>query len=61
MRRLYNMNLGLFLDKVDPEAFPPYEFTKKWDGFHIWAIDGKILYSDGINDHLNFLALTRYS
>ncbi|MGR3304119.1 MAG: hypothetical protein ACUZ8I_16690 [Candidatus Scalindua sp.] len=50
----YNMNLGVFLDKVDPEAFAPYDFTKKWDGFHVWSVEGKVLYSDGINDHLNF-------
>ena len=48
----YNMNVGVFLDKVDPNAFPPYEFTKEWDGFHLWFGEGK--YSDGINDHLNF-------
>ena len=28
-----------------------YEFTKKWDGFHLWL--GKDRYSNGINDHLN--------
>ena len=41
----YNLNLGLFFDKVDPEAFAPYAFTKKWDGFHIWAEDGSVIVS----------------
>lgn len=50
----YDMNLGVFLDKVDPEAFPPYAYTKIWDGFHIWAEGGSVLISDGVNDHLNF-------
>ena len=44
----YNLNLGLSLDKVDPEAFAPYEFTKKWDGYHIWAEGGNVVVSDGI-------------
>jgi hypothetical protein len=50
----YNLNFGIFFDKVDPEAFAPYDFTKKWDGFHIWADDGNVLTSDGINDYLSF-------
>jgi hypothetical protein len=44
----YGVNLGLFFDRVDPEAFAPYAFTKEWDGFHIWAEDGEVIYSDGI-------------
>jgi hypothetical protein len=47
----YNLNLGLFLDKVDPGAFAPYEFTKTWDGFHIWAEDGNIVVSNGVAPH----------
>jgi len=48
----YDMNVGIFLDKVDPNTFPPYDFTKKWDGFHLWFGEDK--YSNGINDHFNF-------
>ncbi len=44
----YDLNLGLSFDKVDPEAFAPYDFTKKWDGFHIWSEAGEVVYSDGI-------------
>ncbi len=47
----YNLNLGLSLDKVDPEAFAPYEFSKKWDGYHIWAKDGNVVVSDGIDPY----------
>jgi hypothetical protein len=47
----YNLNFGLLLDKVDPEAFAPYQYTKTWDGFHIWAEDGKVLLSDGVASH----------
>lgn len=50
----YNFNVGIFLDKVDPETFPPFTFTKLWDGFHIRTADGTIEYSTGENDHLNF-------
>jgi hypothetical protein len=50
----YNMNLGVLLDKVDPESFPPFDFTKSWDGFHVWGENGQVLISDGINSHLNF-------
>jgi hypothetical protein len=50
----YDLNLGIFLDKVDPEAFAPYDYTKKWDGFHIWADNGNVLTSDGINDYPSF-------
>jgi hypothetical protein len=50
-RLAYNVNLGFFFDKVDPEAFAPYEFTKKWDGFHIWADDGTALITDGTGSH----------
>ncbi len=45
----YNLNLGLSLDKVDPEAFAPFEFTKEWDGYHIWAEDGNVVVSNGID------------
>ncbi|OHD76097.1 MAG: hypothetical protein A2V99_03510 [Spirochaetes bacterium RBG_16_67_19] len=45
----YDLNLGLFFDTVDPEAFVPYAFSKEWDGFHVWAEDGEVDYSDGIS------------
>ncbi|HDY88627.1 MAG TPA: hypothetical protein ENH82_11035 [bacterium] len=48
----YNVNLGLYLNMVDQDAFTPYGFSKDWDGFHIWFGEGK--YSTGENDHLNF-------
>lgn len=47
----YNLNLGLSLDKVDPEAFAPYEFTKEWDGYHIWAESESVVVSDGIDPY----------
>ncbi|MBN1698290.1 MAG: hypothetical protein JW881_12320 [Spirochaetales bacterium] len=31
----YNGAFGATFDKVAPEAFLPYTFTKEWDGFHI--------------------------
>jgi hypothetical protein len=50
----YGAQIGLFLDKVDPEAFPPFDFTKTWDGFHIWYDQSTgIVVSNGVNDHLN--------
>ena len=48
----YAMTIGLSLDRLNPEVFPPYTFTKQSDGFHFWLGDDK--YSNGINDHLNF-------
>lgn len=52
----YSFSLGLSLDRINPNAFPPYTFTKQSDGFHFWpwAPDGESKYSDGVNDHLNF-------
>jgi hypothetical protein len=47
----YDLNLGISLDKIDPEAFAPYSFTKKWDGYHIWAEGGTVVTSDGNDDH----------
>ena len=47
-RLAYDLNLGLSFDKVDPEAFAPYAFTKQWDGYHIWAEDGSVSASDGV-------------
>jgi hypothetical protein len=44
----YDLNLGLSFDKIDPEAFAPYAFTKTWDGFHIRAEDGQVVVSDGV-------------
>ncbi len=44
----YDLNLGLSLDKVDPQAFAPYAFTKKWDGYHLWAEGGSVVTSDGV-------------
>ena len=44
----YDLNLGLSLDKVDPEAFAPYAFTKQWDGYHLWAEGGSVSASDGV-------------
>ncbi|RPJ07330.1 MAG: hypothetical protein EHM28_07510 [Spirochaetaceae bacterium] len=28
-------NVGFTYDKVGPDSFAPYSFTKEWDGFHI--------------------------
>ncbi len=53
----YRFDLGLTLDKVDPGAFVPYTFSKRWDGFHIWFGAGK--YSNGVNDHLNISFYTQ--
>ncbi len=47
----YDLNLGFSLDKVDPEAFAPYAFSKKWDGYHIWAEEGSVSASDGVDGH----------
>jgi hypothetical protein len=49
----YNVNLGVLLDKIDPGAFAPFDFSKEWDGFHIWADKGKVLVSNGINSYLS--------
>jgi hypothetical protein len=59
----YDLNLGLSLDKVDPEAFAPYAFTKKWDGYHIWAEDGQVVTSDGVaeNPGIGFVSLPELS
>ncbi len=43
----YDLNAGILLDKVDPEAFPPFELTKTWDGFHIWFDEAGSVVSDG--------------
>lgn len=37
----YDINLGITWDSINPEAFEPYTFTKKSDGFHIWFGDTK--------------------
>ncbi len=50
----YKVDIEAFLDKVDPDAFPPFDFTKLWDGFHVWGENGQVLVSTGINSHLNF-------
>jgi hypothetical protein len=37
---------GVTYDKVEPECFPPYSFSKQWDGFHLgfaeprYSLDG---------------------
>ncbi len=31
----YNINIGVTLDIINPDAFEPYTFTKRYDGFHI--------------------------
>jgi hypothetical protein len=50
----FDLNGGVFFDKVDPQAFPPFEFTKKWDGFHIWFNDAGSIVSDGILQYPGF-------
>jgi hypothetical protein len=50
----YNLNLGFSLDKVEPESFAPYEFTKEWDGYHIWTENGKVVVFDGIGPYPGF-------
>ena len=47
----YDFNIGFLFDKIDPNAFVPYDFTKRWDGFHLWF--DKRQFSDGINNHFN--------
>ncbi|MBW8003238.1 MAG: hypothetical protein FVQ80_14665 [Planctomycetes bacterium] len=49
----YNVNLGLYLNMVDQDAFTPYGFSKEWDGFHIWFGEGMDDLA-GENGHLNF-------
>jgi len=40
---------GVTYDKVDPACFPPYSFSKQWDGFHLGFGDPR--YSlDGVED-----------
>ncbi len=46
----YDLNLGLSFDQVDPEAFAPHDFTKKWDGYHIWTQGGRVVPSDGVGE-----------
>lgn len=42
----YYGSFGFTYDKVNPESFVPYSFTKEWDGFHIgfgeprYSLDG---------------------
>jgi hypothetical protein len=59
----YDLNLGLSFDKIDPQAFAPYAFTKKWDGYHLWAEDGSVSTSDGITGHpgIGFASLPELS
>ena len=47
----YDLNAGILLDKADPGAFPPFEFTKSWDGFHIWFDEAGSVVSDGITQY----------
>lgn len=48
----YNINLSIFLDKVEPEAFSPYDFTKKWDGAHMDP-SGSGAFSSGANNYFS--------
>ena len=50
----YRLQLEGFLDIVNPEAFPPFDFTKQYDGFQVWTGGQSVQESDGINGHLNF-------
>ncbi len=50
----YRLQLEGILDTVNPEAFPPFDFTKQYDGFQVWVSGQSVQTSDGINGHLNF-------
>jgi hypothetical protein len=50
----YGVDVGIFLDKVDPDAFPPFSFTKTWDSTHIWYDSSTgITVSNGVTDHFS--------
>ena len=50
----YRFQFEGFLDTVNPEAFPPFDFTKQYDGFQVWTSGQRVETSNGINGHLNF-------
>lgn len=54
----YRLQLGGFLDMVNPEALASYDFTKQWDGFQVWTDGKKVQVSNGVNGHLNFASAT---
>lgn len=52
----YDINIGFTLDEVNTNAFAPYTFTKRYDGFHITSGEDK--YSSGVDAFgFAFLAL----
>jgi hypothetical protein len=50
----YRLQVQGILDMVNPEAFAPFDFTKRYDGFQVWTSGQGVQNSDGINGHLNF-------
>jgi hypothetical protein len=50
----YSLQIQGFVDMLNPEALAPFDFTKQYDGFQIGTDGTNVLYSNGINRHLNF-------
>jgi hypothetical protein len=50
----YGVSVQSFLDMVNPEAYPPYDFSRQTDGFQVWTEGQSVEVSEGINGHLNF-------
>lgn len=57
----YSLRVQGFLDVVNPEAFPPFDFTKRYDGFQVWTQGQSVQVSDGVNGHLNFTSAELHS
>jgi hypothetical protein len=50
----YHLQVQGILDMVNPDAFPPFDFTKQFDGFQVWTGGQAVDLSNGENGHLNF-------
>lgn len=49
----YHLQVQGILDMANRDAFPPFDFTKQWDGFQVWTSGQGLEYSQGENGHLN--------
>jgi len=51
----FDGNVGFTFDRVGPESYEPYTFTREWDGFHIGF--GELRYSLDGNERVPYMSI----